>query len=479
MGSGFKSIDGPVLFVSPAKSYPVDEDGTPFEPARADISIAALTILGDLKSKGFDVDFIDLAAEGYGTRQRINGNRIRFGLPDEYAVQRIGERNPLALLVNSTFSCEHSLAEDLVSKVRAAYPDLPIIAGGIHATAKPHWLLDSGIDLIIRGEGEDILPEILQQIASGKKFSGEIMGPQPLIRNLDREWAFDEVILKANGDFRYNLKSSIRGDLYLHNTLPEWDRSFLLYYSKGCPVNCDFCTATRRDGSVLRHMGSERMFRDFVLLHQKYGVKIFYNEADAFGSHPEDMKFLKDAASYRAQQDDFVLNNPNGFYLKNFFPQSNGHRLDERYIDLLAEAGFNVVTISVETFNQRFNKKVDFRNITQKKIKDLISAIRQRGMKTEIYIMYGFPTETRQELHHDETIAADLGADSLTFHTCVILPATEYHDEGMRQGWFDDESYRKIFTQGYTFYHQVSSFNFTSIPDEELKEFRLRHRLKY
>jgi len=53
----------------------------------------------------------------------------------------------------------------------------------------------------------------------------------------------------------------------------------------------------------------------------------------------------------------------------------------------LAESGFNVITLSVETYNQRFNGKIDFSRITHANIKSLISSIRKKGMKTETYII--------------------------------------------------------------------------------------------
>ena len=50
---------------------------------------------------------------------------------------------------------------------------------------------------------------------------------------------------------------------------------------------------SEKDGKKVRHTGSERMFNDFRLLHEKYGVQIFYNQADTLGLHSEDIEFLR------------------------------------------------------------------------------------------------------------------------------------------------------------------------------------------
>jgi len=471
-----------ILFVSPAKTYPVDESGRPFEPPRACVSLPALTILGSLESEGFDAEFIDLAAEGLDTITPLNKHIHRYGLADESVVQRIAEIKPLALLVTSMFSNEQRVVDDLTARVKKAYPKLPIIAGGIHATIKPNWLLEQGnIDIIIRGEGEEIIPKVLKQISLGKEISDRVLELHPSIQNLNRRWAFEKVLLKEDGSYRYDSRLSMRSDLYLHRTLLDWNRNFMLYYSKGCPTHCDFCATTERDGSAVRHMGSERMFQDFRMLHEKYGVNIFYNEADAFCFDNEDIQFLKKVKEYRKEHSDFVLNNPNGFYARVFFPRDKGYELDEEFLDLLEDSGFNAITISVETYNQRFNKKVDFNKITPNKIKRLVSSINKRGMKTEVYIMYAFPTETTVELLYDEKMGEDLGADVPSFHACTLLPGTKYYQEYVGKGrLFSESSYRERLNCGYTFYSGIETdFNFTNIQPNKLKDFCARHRLDF
>lgn len=476
-------MNNTILFVSPAKTYPVDEEGKPFEPARPSVSLAALTILGSLESEGFDVEFIDQAAEGCEVITPLNEHLHRYGLPDEYVIQRISETNPLALLVTSMFSNEQQVVDSLTARVKKSFPKLPIIAGGVHATIKPRWLLEQGgIDLVIQGEGEEIVPKVLKKIQSDERdFPGQVIRAPRLIQDLNRAWAFGSVLVKNEGAYRYDSHLAMRSSLYLHKTEPGWTKNFMLHYSKGCPTHCDFCATSQRDGWKIRHIGSDRMIADLKMLHESYDVNIFYNEADAFCFYREDFEFLKKVKDYRKTCQDFVLNNPNGFYVKVFFPAKTGYQLDEDFMDLLADAGFNVITISVETYNPRFNKKIDFDKISHEKIKGLISAIKKRDMKSEVYIMYAFPTETKDELYYDERMGQDLGADVLTFHTCTLFPGTEYYSKYVESGGlFSEQSYREMLKQGNTFYNTLSEgFNYTNIPADDLRTFRLRHRLNF
>ncbi len=471
-----------VLFVAPAKLYPVDIDGNPIQHVRENVSLPALTVLGSLKSAGFDVDFMDLSADGYQTKKRLNEHTYRFGLPDEAVVDRIRETNPLALLITSMFSTEQEMVDDLASEVRRACPDLSIVVGGIHASLQPDWTLESGnIDFVVSGEGEETTAELLRQISSegveAVKSRAQIIGSKPRIKELDRAWALDEVLLREE-EYRYTDSASRRSQIYAHLTQPDWIKNFSLYYSKGCPTHCDYCTTSERDGTKVRHMGSERMFNDFRLLHEKYGVQIFYNQADTFVFHPEDIEFLKKVRGYRQEHPYFVLNNPNAFFVKIFFQKSKGYELDEELLDLFAEAGFNVMTIAVESFNQDYVKKekLDFTQIPPEKIRDLFKAIHDRNMKTELYMMYAFPGQTKEELRDDEKIVEALpNVDEVAWHSCMVFPGTNYYRTGLREGWFTEKSYRKNLNEGYFFHHLPEKFNFSKIPTTELRAFRERH----
>ncbi|HLC47393.1 MAG TPA: cobalamin-dependent protein [Candidatus Nanoarchaeia archaeon] len=292
-------------------------------------------------------------------------------MPDEAVVDRIRETKPLALLVTSMFSTEQQMVDDLVSEVKKAYPHLPIIAGGIHATVQQDWTLESGnIDFVVLGEGEETAVELLRKIQSegavAVKQKGQIIKQRSPIQDLDRHWAIEEVLLR-DGEYRYNDRASRRGQTYTHLTQPDWTRTFSLYYSRGCPVHCDYCASSEKDGTKIRHMGSERMFSEFRLLHERYGIQIFYNQADTFGFHREDIELLRMIKEYRKEDPEFVVNNPNAFFVRIFFPRSKNYELDEELLDLFAGGGFNVMTIAIETFNQRFNKKIDFEKIPKRR----------------------------------------------------------------------------------------------------------------
>jgi magnesium-protoporphyrin IX monomethyl ester (oxidative) cyclase/phosphonoacetaldehyde methylase len=478
-----------ILFVAPAKLNPVDADGRPVQNVRENISLPALIILGSLRGHGYDVDFIDLSADG-NLQTPVTRNVHRFGLPDEFVVEKISETKPLALLTTSMFTTEQQMIDDLTAKVRAAFPKLPIIVGGIHASLKPDWILESGnVDVVVMGEGELAILELIELIKEGKDDYERIGGlayrrngavritpPRSLIGDLTRlQFSFDDVLMR-NGSYRYVEPTSKRTALYNHLTQLNWDRCFSLYYSRGCPLHCDYCASSEKDGLKVRHMGGERMFEDFRKLHRDYKVSIFYNQADTFCGNQRDIEFLHLVREYRKQREDFVISNPNAFYVRIFFPASEGYEMNEELLDLLADSGINVVTLAVETFSQKYNKKINFERIPPSRIGELLTAIHQRGMKTGIYMMYAFPEQDSEELSLDEKIVESLPSlDRVDWQNCMVFPGTQYYRRGLAEGWFTNRSYRQALKKGYFFHALPPEFNFSRIPMSDIKAFRERN----
>lgn len=472
-----------VLFVEPSRLYPVNDIGELTKP-RKNVSYPALTVLGSLKSEGIEVDFIDQQADGFEEKKLKTKHLLKIGLSDSVILDKIADYKPTTLLISSTFTTNEQVVIDLSAKVKEAHPDLLVVVGGVHASLKPGWILESGnVDYVVIGEGEETIKKLLTtkipKSVSGLAYRGKngiILTPSSLrLINLNRSWALEDVLFR-DGEYRYDDESSRRSDLYAHLTKSGWTRDFCLVYSKGCPVHCDYCAASEKDGSIIRHIGADRMFSDFKRLHEQFGVNVFYNQADTFGFHPEDIEFLKSVKEYRKNNPNFVLNNPNAFFTKLFFPKSKGYELNNEILDLLSESGFNVVTIALETFNKRFNRKYNPEIITPKKISDLCLEIRKRGLKNELYMMYAFPRQTQEELAHDEKCADSIQyADKISWYNCMVFPGTRYFEQGLKEGWFTEDSYREILKEKGLFCNSLPiELDFSNIPRNEIEAFRKR-----
>lgn len=128
----------------PPTLRPVGADGVrPCPP------YAVYLLAGVLASRGHEVVIADLIADG-------SGGLVPAGIDD---VDLVG--------VSST-SLAWASARVAMAHVRAARPDVPIVAGGVHASQFDRWVLaHSDADLVIRGDGEHALLALCDVLERG------------------------------------------------------------------------------------------------------------------------------------------------------------------------------------------------------------------------------------------------------------------------------------------------------------------------
>ena len=137
----------------------------------------------------------------------------------------------------------------------------------------------------------------------------------------------------------------------------------------------------------------------------------------------------------------------------------------------MATTGFNVITIAIETFNQRFNDKVDWRVIDREQVIELCREIRLHGMKVEIYMMCCFPGQTYEEFMLDLKMAERLipVTDQISWNWLSLLPGTMYYEQYIERPGKEQE-YRRIVIDGYGCYNPVEELNLSKIPISYFKD---------
>jgi radical SAM superfamily enzyme YgiQ (UPF0313 family) len=283
---------------------------------------------------------------------------------------------------------------------------------------------------------------------------------------LDRLWAIEKVLLQLDGMPRYIEGMTRKSPVYVSEKIGEDIPTFTLFGSRGCPKYCKYCTATRRTGAKIRHIGAYQMFSYFLIGRHKYKASVFCNQADTFAIHQNDIDFFKMVREYRIFSNDnqFVINNPNAFFLEQFFIKEKNFEINIELINLLKDAGFNTITIAIETLSQRFNNKINWKRIKPEMVYELCQTIRAMGFKIDIYIMYGFPEQTLEEFNTDLKFAEKLlqYVDLITWNSFSLLPGTIYYDNYIEKKGREKE-FRQMILKGYGCYYPDESFNLSNV----------------
>lgn len=186
------------------------------------------------------------------------GPRDKDGLPDHRTLQR---ENPATAI---GFYCGFSSTMERVWQLAEFYRDQGVttISGAWHVHYRPEESLQKGIDIIVHGEGENVIRPLLREIEREKYFSG-IMGISYL----------EEGEVKHTPPERLEIP-----DL---NSLPFPNFGLLKYAElgiypigriRGCSRNCEFCSVSGKP-----HWASgEHLFRTVEYLVETRGAEKFF-----------------------------------------------------------------------------------------------------------------------------------------------------------------------------------------------------------
>ena len=181
-----------------------------------------------LEKKGYKCYRIDPFKKGYN----YNENEII-----DFVV-----KNDIKIIGFSVLECNYNLSLNLAQKIRTIKNDICIMFGGIYATIKHEDLINTGIiDVVMRGEGEELICELVKDYDTNGKFTKKVKFCS--YKSLNGEKILSNDIAFLN-DLDLNVFPN-RDECLLYSST-EVDGK--IYYilpissSRGCPYNCAFCS---------------------------------------------------------------------------------------------------------------------------------------------------------------------------------------------------------------------------------------------
>ena len=272
-----------------------------------------------------------------------------------------------------------------VAKIVKQYrQDCLVIAGGPHPSGDPAGMLkDDNIDLVVCGEGELALLNILKAYETNGRYhtienvysrhGKEIIAPVKVGYHMDidrlpfPDW--DAIDMEKYAQFQPMT-------IYLH----DGQKYASIFTSRGCPFQCIYCHNIF--GKSFRAHSPHRVLEEIRILYDQYGITRFQILDDIFN-------FNRDRAVDILKQ---IISS--GMKIKLYFPNGlRGDMLDRELIDLLIKAGAVYVSLAVETASPRLQKEIK-KNISFDSLNEALEYISTKNIVVNGFFMIGFPTET-------------------------------------------------------------------------------------
>jgi len=318
----------------------------------------------------------------------------------------------------SSMSFQYKSAVEVMSICRSAAPGAKIVVGGYHGSLAYAELTkerETPFDFLIRGEGEQAVPALVEALEGAREFA-----------------AVPGLSWRREGVFAHNPT----GDLLDVQQLRLPDRSarvldHFTYFNKkmdcvetsrGCTMPCTFCSITGMYGSSFRCHAIDRVIADLKEL-QRRGTETVLLVDDNITLDPSRFRNIAEAIV------------ENGLHGMEYLVQASvaGIVSDPELIPWLARANFSMVFLGIEAVhkkNLQFFQKGDIREKTEQ----AVSQLRTAGIGVMGGFIIGNPDDSSEDIREVFRAARRLRID-LPYVQCVTpYPGTRIREELLEAG---------------------------------------------
>ena len=342
-----------------------------------------------------------ITSRGYNSSILLIPNTKRENVNS--AIDYIAETKP-GVLCLSIMTYEFLKAKYFVSALKDKLSsETPLlICGGIHATADPESCLEIS-DIVVRGEGEEVLLELLQAFeanASGGDLSKiqniayrdtdrVIMTDvrQP-IENLD-ELPYPQHLPERMYVIHRGAVRSIR-DPRIYRIYARYKGTFLSAIStRGCPFSCAYCCNSIFKGlypkNIIRERSVDALIDELCFEIRKFDNILYINfQDDCFMVHSSDW-FDRFSRQYSQK-----IAIP-------FAVRTTPKHITREKLELLKTAGLRWVFVGLQTGSDRINRQIYNRNVTSEEFLEAARIISDLRLSCWYDVILDNPYETEED----------------------------------------------------------------------------------
>jgi sulfatase maturation enzyme AslB (radical SAM superfamily) len=318
----------------------------------------------------------DVLPPSAGPFPRTRQTFSRYGILPEWFHNDLSSLDPPDMIfVSSLMTYWASGVAETISVIRSVFPDVPVILGGKYATlCQDHAAAFSGADLVVTGQGEPVLEEIVH------RFTG----------------------------FPLHLNTRPDGPPF-----PALDLCSKLTYApvlttRGCPFSCEYCASSFLEPKMI-HRSPDHVFDEIHHWHHRHQVKnfAFYDDALLINGPGHAFPLMEKIIDADL---DLSFHTPNALHIR---------EITDEAADFMFRAGFKTIRLGLESAafseNRRHDVKVRAHEFTR-----AVAALKRAGFQPGqigAYLLCGLPDQNLDDV-----------AESMAFvRNTGILPVLAYY----------------------------------------------------
>ncbi len=302
--------------------------------------------------------------------------------------------------------------------VKKNIPDCIVLLGGGHATHQAELILQNHpeVDIVVTGEAEQTLPELLALLRSG--------GLTELVPGL--------VIRKNGGILRTAASPPVRdldklpfASMYLYEAinLNVTMQAEFISSSRGCPAACSFCSSPSFWGRKVRYRSVDSVLQEIRFIRDNYGLIYFSLRDDTF---------MADRRRTVELCRKLIEDRLNIFWNC----QSRAEGIDPETLGWMRRAGCECIQLGVESGSpemlQLLGKKIHPGQII-KASGDIHSA----GIQLSTFLITGIPEEKETDMEQTINLIRQIQPDDLQIAPLAYYPGTRLFETSVKNNRLD------------------------------------------
>jgi radical SAM superfamily enzyme YgiQ (UPF0313 family) len=341
-----------------------------------------------LEQDGFRVDIID--------------NYLRKSSAEDVAQEIIAKGARYAGLSTNTLTISDALS--IARIVKSLDKRVITILGGPHASLFPERMSEEPhIDVVITGEGEYALRDLLRNLRSAKCEMPRMDNKVIHAKRIDN---LDALPFPARHLFEfpsYNRTAEVLSEC----------PADMLASSRGCPFSCAFCSSAQLWNRIYRKRSPSNVVDEVGFMIEHFGSKAIYFREDNFTLDRRHVEGICDAILDRGMSIPWEC-------------ESRVDTLTKPLIEKMAQAGCKGMWFGIESGSPRILKTIQ-KGTTPEQAKKVFRWCKEVGIETGAALMVGFPSETLDDVRMTRDLALELKAKMYSIATYVGFPKSEMY----------------------------------------------------
>ncbi|KKL81143.1 hypothetical protein LCGC14_1997700 [marine sediment metagenome] len=305
---------------------------------------------------------------------------------------------------------------DLISNLRSKFKNRCFfIAGGPHPTGDPLGTLKIGFDVVVVGEGEETIIELIKKIDSNDNFRDT------------KGIAY----LNELHEYSYTGKRKLV-DLDQYPPFPIKNRRFgAIEITRGCPYVCYFCQTPYISGTSTRHRSVEVICKYVRELKNYYGdltdIRFITPNAFSYGSQDGKKPNLEKVEDLLLNTRE-IIGKQGRIYYGSFPSEVRPEHVYQETLDLVLKYCANDNIVNGAQSGSQIVLDICHRGHNLEDIYNAVELTIKSNLKINVDIIFGLPGENEKDVKLTIKMMKDLAnmGARIHAHSFIPLPQTPY-----------------------------------------------------